>query len=183
MSGYIGKIIKPVIAKFSKFGQQLMEATSVAEQRQLLEVNSVNEADSKYLLKNLPSGDNAELLSEIKKVDGFGSGIDADLLRGLPADFTASKAINGYQKLPSGLIIQWGKTSTTAIPNGGTYTITLPITFPTAFLTAVVSSNSRGDYSVSTGGSTQEYNYNTSQFTVAGHSGANNGVNWIAIGH
>ena len=93
MSGYIGKIIKPVIARFSKFGQQLMEAASVAEQRQLLEVNSVNEADSKYLLKNLPSGDNAELLNEIKKVDGSGSGIDADKLDGL--DSTAFARVDG----------------------------------------------------------------------------------------
>ena len=93
MSGYIGKVIKPVIARFSKFGQQLMEAASVAEQRQLLEVNSVNEADSKYLLKNLPSGDNAELLNEIKKVDGSGSGIDADKLDGL--DSTAFARVDG----------------------------------------------------------------------------------------
>jgi len=63
--------------------------------------------------------------------DGAGSGLDADLVRGLPADFTSSKATNGYQKLPSGLIIQWGTYS-----NGtnGTYTVSLPIAFPNADL-------------------------------------------------
>ena len=36
-----------------------------------------------------------------------------------------SLAINGYQKLPGGLIIQWGK-----VTNNGTYTF--PLVFPTA---------------------------------------------------
>jgi len=117
MSGYIGKVIKPVIARFSKFGQQLMEAASVAEQRQLLEVNSVNEADSKYLLKNLPSGDNAELLNEIKKVDGSGSGIDADKLDGLDSSvfaringdntktFKIADAVNGDEAVSKGQLL------------------------------------------------------------------------------
>ena len=41
--------------------------------------------------------------------DGEGSGLDADLLRGLPADFGHLLSANGYQKFPSGLILQWGK--------------------------------------------------------------------------
>ena len=98
-------------------------------------------------------------------------------------DCPISKATNGYQKLPSGLIIQWGKTSTAAIPDGGTYTVTLPIVFPTAFITAVVSSNSRNAYNVSTGAGGAENTYNTSQFTVVAEAGATNGANWIAIGY
>jgi hypothetical protein len=43
-------------------------------------------------------------------------------------DFTSLIGQNGYQKLPSGLIIQWG--STTAPANGGVG-ITFPIPFPT----------------------------------------------------
>lgn len=42
---------------------------------------------------------------------------------------------NGYQKLPGGLIIQWG--SATQIPANGTITITLPIPFTTTFLHVV----------------------------------------------
>eukprot|EP00697_Spironema_sp_BW2_P007645 gnl/Spiro4/21991_TR10800_c0_g1_i1.p1 gnl/Spiro4/21991_TR10800_c0_g1~~gnl/Spiro4/21991_TR10800_c0_g1_i1.p1 ORF type:complete len:317 (+),score=-32.21 gnl/Spiro4/21991_TR10800_c0_g1_i1:924-1874(+) len=46
--------------------------------------------------------------------------------------FGVSLAVNGYQKLPSGLIIQWGQTpSLTANASG---TVTYPISFPTAFL-------------------------------------------------
>lgn len=65
-----------------------------------------------------------QMLTDLKDVDGIGSGLDADLLRGLPADFTSSLATNGYQKLPSGLIIQWGTQST------ATNTVVFPISFP-----------------------------------------------------
>lgn len=70
----------------------------------------------------------ANLLNAVKAVDGFNSGLDADLVRGLPADFTALKSANGFQKLPSGLIIQWGSYSATA---GALTAITFPIAFPT----------------------------------------------------
>lgn len=63
--------------------------------------------------------------------DGLGSGLDADLVRGLPADFTSSLIDNGYQKLPSGLIIQWG---TGTSPSDGGFTITFPIAFPNVCL-------------------------------------------------
>lgn len=48
-----------------------------------------------------------------------------------PADsagFAASVGASGYQKFPSGLIIQWGSTSVV----GGTGNVSLPFTFPTA---------------------------------------------------
>jgi hypothetical protein len=70
----------------------------------------------------------AQLLADLKLVDGIGSGLDADLLRGLPADFTSSLATNGYQKLPSGLIIQWGTYSLTGT-HGASYSLTFPISF------------------------------------------------------
>lgn len=50
----------------------------------------------------------ADVKAKLLTVDGIGSGVDADFLRGLPADFTSSIGTYGYQKLPSGLIIQWG---------------------------------------------------------------------------
>jgi len=75
--------------------------------------------------------------------DGSGSGLDADLLRGLPADFTASKATNGYQKLPSGLIIQWGISPNIGI--GMAQTITFPIAFPNACLNAQASDQGSGE--------------------------------------
>lgn len=46
-------------------------------------------------------------------------------------DFSSAKSGNGYQKLPSGLILQWGQIAVTT-----TATVTLPIVFPTAILEA-----------------------------------------------
>jgi hypothetical protein len=56
-------------------------------------------------------------------------------------DFTGSNqslAASGYQKLPGGLIMQWG----THTPGGGntTNTVTFPIAFPTACLNVVIGS-------------------------------------------
>ncbi|MGZ5029018.1 MAG: gp53-like domain-containing protein [Methylobacter sp.] len=45
--------------------------------------------------------------------------------------FTASFAGNGYQKLPSGLIVQWGVVTTSGTPGAAT-AITFPIAFPNA---------------------------------------------------
>ncbi|MEO0682720.1 MAG: hypothetical protein AAF192_20155, partial [Pseudomonadota bacterium] len=64
---------------------------------------------------------------------------DADLVRGLPADFGALLTGNGWQRLPSGLILQWGNASTADAGAAGLLTLALPIAFPTAMLSAVVS--------------------------------------------
>jgi hypothetical protein len=47
-------------------------------------------------------------------------------------DFTNSKVTNGYQKLPGGLILQWGQYNSVMAPSR--ITITFPIAFPTACL-------------------------------------------------
>lgn len=46
--------------------------------------------------------------------------------------FGNSLSANGYQKLPSGLIIQWGTSGSLA--GSGSVTVTLPIAYPTAGL-------------------------------------------------
>ena len=97
-----------------------------------------------------------QLLAEIQEIDGSGSGLDADLLRGLPADFTSSKSTSGYQKLPSGLIIQWFKfTSSIA----GHEDVSFPIAFPNACLSISAVTENSGypdiqcvvDFSLTTG--------------------------------
>ena len=45
--------------------------------------------------------------------------------------FGASLGSSGYQKLPSGLIVQWGPTGAVS-SSGGPVTVTFPIAFPTA---------------------------------------------------
>lgn len=77
--------------------------------------------------------------------DGAGSGLDADLLDGrqaaefaLKTDFGASLATNGYQRLPNGMILQWGRVraSYTSEVTAG---VTFPIAFPNACLSTMVS--------------------------------------------
>lgn len=53
-------------------------------------------------------------------------------------EFLASQLANGYQKLPSGLIIQWGVASNTNNLGAGYSRITFPIAFPNTCLSVSV---------------------------------------------
>jgi hypothetical protein len=100
---------------------------------------------------------------------------------------------SGYQKLPSGLIIQWGQTSFTNTGGVGSIyqiSVTFPITFPNEVLHFQVS----GGLDV-TGGESREHNYAYLNLTTSGTNinclriyGSNSGsevgyVSWIAIGY
>lgn len=80
-----------------------------------------------------------------------------------------SLAASGYQKLPGGLIIQWGITATAV-----SGTVTLPVAFPTA-LTAVVLTNN------ATGNATQYSTPTTTSFAWGNNTTVTN--LWIAIGY
>jgi phage-related tail fiber protein len=56
------------------------------------------------------------------------------------SDFTASLSYSGYKKEPSGLITQWGSTVSSGTQSGN-WSVTLPITFPTACLSASILGN------------------------------------------
>ena len=83
-------------------------------------------------------------------------------------DFSSLKSQNGYQKLPGGLIIQWGKATTR-----NTYTA-FPMAFPTALYTVVVTSTTGLDYIASS---------TLSGFTPQDAQVVSNGRFWIAIGN
>lgn len=87
--------------------------------------------------------------------------------------FSSTLAANGYQKFPSGLIIQWGV---------GTFSTSgLAITFPIAF--------PNGLYSVYTGNNVSSNVFSTAVtvtstgFTGYLNTGANANCYWLAIGH
>lgn len=90
-------------------------------------------------------------------------------------DYETSFATNGYQKFPSGLIMQWGVTTGTADPTS----VTFPIAFPNACLnvTATYFSN------VAIGTATSAIKVKT--VSTSGATFALNGVvaNWLAIGY
>ena len=109
-------------------------------------------------------------------------GSNADLVRGLPADFTSSKVNSGYQKLPSGLIIQWIRFTST-INSDETFN------FPLAFPTSVFAMATGGEIGI---GSTYDNEANfsaivisNSQFIVNRTDNISGNMTYtcIAIGH
>jgi hypothetical protein len=94
-------------------------------------------------------------------------------------NFDKSLTTNGYQKIPGGLIIQWGITAT--VPVDGSVTVTLPIAFPTAMFMATASA-----YNITPGGgsgpSLITASYSTSSFVIRNDNTASEAT-WIAIGH
>lgn len=90
--------------------------------------------------------------------------------------FAALKSANGYQKLPSGLIIQWGVATTSA----GSVTVTLPIPFPNGVFQAVGSSVGAAVIIA-----VPILNLATIEIYTHDHAGAaaTVSVRWIAIGH
>jgi hypothetical protein len=115
------------------------------------------------------------------------SGGNVLFVRGLLADFTSSLTTNGYQKLPSGLILQWGKVGSGADGGAGSAgSVTFPIAFPNAVFSvnAMVSEeiNNSGATSVRIKGpgiSTTGFSYNC---WIGGTSAAADYIYWIAIG-
>ncbi|MGE8567483.1 MAG: gp53-like domain-containing protein [Achromobacter sp.] len=88
-----------------------------------------------------------------------------------------SLSANGFQKLPGGLIAQWGNTPPT--PAASTlYTATLPITYPNAGLVITSSTGIAG--AVAAAGSTQDLT--TTNFKYATNQ-ANGSVRWISLGY
>ena len=92
-------------------------------------------------------------------------------------DFTGtnvSRATNGYQKLPSGLIIQWGAINVTTF-----VVVNLPISYPNQQLF-----NIAGDRS----GLTPTRYFGTdagsaTQFTIFGSSGDIKSATWLSFGY
>jgi hypothetical protein len=90
------------------------------------------------------------------------------------AQFTGTNqglTANGYQKLPGGLIIQWGQ-------NGAVQNVTFPITFPNACLTVVATMYGSSSAQQINEQSTVNYTTTGFQYTSFGWS-----KRWFAIGY
>ncbi|MEF9443649.1 hypothetical protein OWS73_35190 [Burkholderia sp. 1B3(2022)] len=95
--------------------------------------------------------------------------------------FSASQSSSGYQRLPSGLIIQWGNIVTNS---SGTASVTFPIAFPNNCFSAIsVSNDVANSYSNIPSGLTK------TGLTINCYFGGGSSVNtsknqfWIAIGN
>lgn len=91
-------------------------------------------------------------------------------------EFESSIASSGYQKLPSGLIIQWGSSAVTA---GTLLTVTLPTTFPNQISKLVASVNQTNATANSYANSSP---FSASQIKLSLSYGGPINVQWIAIG-
>lgn len=92
--------------------------------------------------------------------------------------FKNNKVVNGYQYLPSGVILQWGDGTGAT---GGATTKTLPIAFPN-FVTSVILTPIGGVAAMATLESASASNFAFSVWNVTGARLAV-GVNWQAIGY
>lgn len=110
------------------------------------------------------------------------------------SDFPSIKSGIGYQKLPSGIIIQWGTYVTSTNPS---QLITFPIAFPTGILTAIASQGNAGNANWGSGipdvSAPQNSTWTATQMRIftlqweptnkVWNGGNGLGVNWIAIGY
>lgn len=89
-------------------------------------------------------------------------------------DFLSLKSENGYQKLPGGLIIQWGQ-------QNESITGTFPISFPTKALS--ICATLKAESAPWDGSVTSSYIVSNSQFKVGCGQLNGNILYWIAIGY
>lgn len=91
--------------------------------------------------------------------------------------FEASLAASGYQRLPSGLILQWGSSgSITTTPS----TVNFPISFPTACIHVNVQDQATASTSTSLHGVN---NLTTTGFSCVAGSADGGNMFWFAIGY
>lgn len=90
-----------------------------------------------------------------------------DLVLQYSVYFAKSFTANGYQILPSGLMVQWGSVTTNS---SGAGTFTFPVAFPNAFMGAVCNSVGNGLVfsGISSGATTSACGVTTTQYTGAG---------------
>lgn len=95
----------------------------------------------------------------------------------MAASFSGTMSSNGYVQLPNGLIFQWGSSSVAATSN---LTVTMPVTFPTAFLQPFAS---RDDSNTASTNRIGAGIVSTSQIQLQNSGGATTYVRWFAIGY
>jgi hypothetical protein len=95
------------------------------------------------------------------------------------ANPASSLSANGYVKLPSGVIIQWGRTASIAAA-GGTATITLPLAYTTTNYTVSLSPDT-----ITTSANAGQYATarTTTTFLLSNQSPTTSTFGWQAIGY
>lgn len=127
----------------------------------------------------LSTGDTATLV-RVNGVWGLVGGSAA--MRKSAGDFGAVTDRPGYQRLPSGLIVQWGVTD--SISSGVNLAVSLPIAFPTAFLIAHTTVGNLGaDIATGRVAIGQIRAGSTTSITIRNLSSEAHQFYWIALGY
>lgn len=92
--------------------------------------------------------------------------------------FGASKTANGYQRLPGGLILQWGSFTASASAD---VAVTLPIAFPTATLTLNLTAAAAGGGVFAAYNSLTRFGFNGNAWSATATRNAAN-VQYLAVG-
>jgi hypothetical protein len=113
------------------------------------------------------------------------TGLTASIVElNLMDDVESSLSATGWSRLPGGLIIQWGRFSSSS---GGTGTISFPLSFPTACASIVASQNHTGTSQTNVDNQLQFFNIGVSSFgyfanDVGGAVGTIT-YGWLAVGY
>lgn len=99
----------------------------------------------------------------------------------LSTDWTKSLASSGYQKLASGLFIQWGVTA--SIATGVTGSTNFPTAFPTACLQVVAGVINNSAVATTSTGQWGTGNYSTSAFDLYNRTSVSLTFNYLAVGY
>ena len=124
----------------------------------------------KTALENLGLGEAA------KRNVGTGSGQIPDM-----SSFASALSSSGYQKLPSGLISQWGAAVAGIGSTGGTgNVVSFPVAFP-RYCAQIITSYDNGSSSIIAGAAG---NQTTTQFLLrCGATGGSYNFRWLAVGY
>ncbi len=138
-------------------------------------------SENEYISAKYDSGSNKFEITNTGSSFASDAESNAGLLSNValvPSNFAQqSKTANGYQKLPSGIIIQWGQVTTY---NSDT-TVTFPIAFPTGVLQAGNIGKTVFDVADANGLFTD--NYTTTTMRIGSGTTTSTTSRWIAIGH
>ena len=106
-----------------------------AKQGKILQDNKLDKTATAASASKLATARTINLTGDVTGSASFDGSGDVSIVTTLNlVDFANSKTQNGYQKLPNGLIIQWGSYEVTSHPGEAEIGITFPIAFPNSCL-------------------------------------------------
>ena len=121
------------IGAFLLAGNNLADLPSPAAARANLQLaDSATIASGNFMWRGNNLGDLTNV-QQARNNLGLGNAAVMNVFGATGLDFTASLAVNGWSRLPNGLIMQWGNTPHGDIANYTDYPVTFPIQFSQVF--------------------------------------------------